>query len=117
MEELRDYREFATVIERSSELTRLHVLGDVDIAYAQEFEAAIDDALSQGEAPVLLDFRGCRYMDSTALTAIVRAVKRHGPRLRASVVVPSAIERIMKTAAFEQVLPIDYINTTGLHIV
>jgi anti-anti-sigma factor len=104
MESSEGYQQFATVLEEIGDKWVVHVFGDVDLACALEFEAAIGEAAAYG-GPVVVDFRECRYMDSTGLTALVRAVKRYG-RVEAVVTDKSPVWRIMQITGFQKVLPI-----------
>jgi anti-sigma B factor antagonist len=104
MESNEAYQQFATVLEEIGDKWVVHVLGDIDLSSALELEAAIDQAATFG-APVVVDLRECRYMDSTGLTALVRAVKRYG-RVEAVVTEHSPISRIVQITGFQKVLPI-----------
>jgi anti-sigma B factor antagonist len=65
----------------------LHVLGEVDLANADELEAGIHALCSAAVALVVLDLTGCTYIDSTGLRIVAKAHATNARRLR--VVVPS----------------------------
>ncbi|HEX2577861.1 MAG TPA: STAS domain-containing protein [Aquihabitans sp.] len=52
------------------------VTGTIDLATAPRFDAAIDDALADGAACIVLDCAGLEFMDSTGISVLVRARAR-----------------------------------------
>lgn len=113
MEQNRGYRAFATVLETIDDRNVLRVFGDIDISCNADFEEAIDDAAASG-ALVILDLRECQYMDSTGLTAVVRAVKRYGDRIEAMVSEGSSVCRVMQITDFQTLLPITIMKSAAL---
>jgi anti-anti-sigma factor len=106
--ELRDvYQQFAAVREDGDDTVVVHVFGEVDIACASEFERTLDEAGASG-VPIVVDLEECRYMDSTGLTALVRAVKRYGPHIEVAVAERSVIARLMQITGMEKILPIKF---------
>lgn len=77
----------------------VEVAGEIDVASAAAFEEALADAVRDREdAGVLVDLTLVTFMDSTALSALVRAVERY-KRLGSSLAVATDDARI--TALFE----------------
>lgn len=113
MIQTQEYRHFATVLEEKGGKAILHVFGDVDLACADEFEDAMQEAAAGG-ATLIVDLQGCQYMDSTGLRSLVRAVKRHGDRVHAIVTEGSIVARILQLTAFHDVLRIAYVERVPL---
>lgn len=101
------YEQFATIREEIDDKIIVHVFGDIDLSCSSALETAIDEAAASG-AGVIVNLEHCCYMDSSALTALIRAVKRYGPGLEAVVTERSPIERLMRITRFEEVLPITF---------
>ena len=85
----------AFVRDRSSDAEILHVFGDVDLANADEFKAAIDGLADNGGAFVV-DLTGCTYMDSSGLRVLVTAHNAHGPQMRLAVAESGSVRRIFE---------------------
>lgn len=49
------------------------VRGELDMNTAPELERALDDALANEEASIMLDLSKCEFIDSTGIALIVRA--------------------------------------------
>jgi anti-sigma B factor antagonist len=64
--------------------------GEIDIATVGELNAAVERALAAGAAELWIDLTEVEFMDSTGLTALVRAHQAvdHGPR-RLAVICPA----------------------------
>ena len=85
----------------SGERCRLTVRGDVDIDVAPRLTAAVGDALRSGCRQVAVDLSSVTFMDSTGLTALLRAredVVASGGSLRLTEVSP-AVVRLLDIAA------------------
>jgi anti-sigma B factor antagonist len=52
------------------------VRGELDMNTAPELERALEDALTGGDASVMLDLSDCEFIDSTGIAVIVRAWQR-----------------------------------------
>ena len=75
------------------------VAGEIDVATAPAFEDALSDAVRyRDEAGVCVDLTEVTFMDSSGLSALVRAVERH-KRLGSSLAVATSDSRI--TTLFE----------------
>jgi anti-sigma B factor antagonist len=56
----------------------LHVTGDIDMATAPRFDAALEEHSDGFRSPVLIDLSGCAFLDSGALNVLLQAVRRLG---------------------------------------
>jgi anti-sigma B factor antagonist len=63
----------------------LQVSGELDLATAGKLEVKVERALTQGSAPLLIDFTDCGFIDSSVLSLLVKLHRRLGdsspPRL------------------------------------
>jgi anti-sigma B factor antagonist len=55
--------------------------GDLDIAAAPAFAAALDDAIDSGRTRLVIDLSRVRFMDSTAIHVVVAAARELRQRL------------------------------------
>jgi len=80
------------------------VIGEVDFANQQRFQAAVDRALAAGPARLVLDLAGVRFMDSSALRILILATQREATvELRA----PSrAVQRLLELSGLATLLRI-----------
>ena len=68
-------RQAAFVHDSLEGVESLHVVGDIDLANAAEFEAAIM-RMSQFDGPIVIDLTCCTFMDSSALHALLETSKK-----------------------------------------
>jgi anti-anti-sigma factor len=54
----------------------LQVTGDIDMATAPGFDAALEKHSDGFRSPLLIDLTGCPFMDSGALNVLLQAVRR-----------------------------------------
>jgi anti-anti-sigma factor len=66
-----------TETEAGTGWREIHVEGELDLAVCDRLQEAIG---SQDDC-VLIDLEGCRFIDSTAISAILRAHSREGSRV------------------------------------
>jgi anti-sigma B factor antagonist len=52
------------------------VRGELDLSTASDLERPLEDAISSGDAAVLIDLTECEFIDSTGIALIVRAWQR-----------------------------------------
>jgi anti-anti-sigma factor len=52
------------------------VRGELDLSTASDLERPLEDAISSGDASVLIDLTECEFIDSTGIALIVRAWQR-----------------------------------------
>ena len=67
----------------ANDSTALHLIGEIDLALANELEARLGDALSSDAAWVTVDLRDVSFMDSTGIEILMRARRSPlaGPRM------------------------------------
>lgn len=73
----------------------LHVLGEVDLANAAEFETALIE-LTTGDGDVVVDLTACSYMDSSGLRVLAAAHKIVEDRLRVVIPKGGSVHRIFE---------------------
>jgi anti-sigma B factor antagonist len=73
----------------------LHVLGEVDLANADEFETAVME-ITRGTGDVIVDLTACTYMDSSGLRVIATAHKEAADRLRVVIPKGGSVHRIFE---------------------
>ncbi len=71
----------------------LHVFGDADIATAPELETSINEIDSS--LPLVIDLSECRFIDTTAISVLIRSFKRLGNLFRIVVTPQSHVERVL----------------------
>ncbi len=54
----------------------ISVRGELDLSTASELERPLEEAVSSGDASVLIDLSECEFIDSTGIALIVRAWQR-----------------------------------------
>jgi anti-anti-sigma factor len=52
------------------------VRGELDLSTAPDLERPLEEALANGEGPILVDLSECEFIDSTGIALIVRATQR-----------------------------------------
>ncbi len=52
------------------------VRGELDLSTASDLEGPLEEAISSGDASVLIDLSECEFIDSTGIALIVRAWQR-----------------------------------------
>lgn len=97
---------------------RISLSGELDLANADAFSAAIDDAL-EAEVPIVLDMRELTFIDSTGIAVLVGLIGRAAPDgLR---ILPSeapAVSRVLKLTGLDERMPLasaadDSLGVTG----
>jgi anti-sigma B factor antagonist len=91
-----------SIDEHAEAYSIIAVRGEVDLHTAPKFESAIERA-AQTNGTVVVDMSGVAFMDSTALSALVRSndsLQEQGTSLRLAA--PSkAVKRIFSVTGFE----------------
>ena len=85
---------FVAIRETLPNAEVLHVFGDADIATAPELESSINEIDSS--LPILVNLSECRFIDTTAISVLIRAFKRLGNKFRIVVAPKSHVERVLK---------------------
>ena len=73
----------------------LHVLGEIDLANAEEFQKSLLD-LTKGIGEVIVDLTACTYMDSSGLRVLASAHKAIENRLRVVIPKNGSVHRIFE---------------------
>lgn len=85
----------------------LMVRGDIDMASAAAFRAALEQAMSSG-VPVVVDFAGVTFMDSSGLKVILGAHKATGDAGSVCVRNPSPqVRRVFTMTGLSDMLTLD----------
>ncbi|MDX6595764.1 MAG: anti-sigma factor antagonist [Solirubrobacterales bacterium] len=66
----------ATAAQLDDGVRVIAVRGELDLSTASDLEGPLDDAVSTGDASVLIDLSDCEFIDSTGIALIVRAWQR-----------------------------------------
>jgi anti-anti-sigma factor len=66
----------ATAAQLDDGVRIVAVRGELDLSTASDLEAPLEDAVSSGDASVLIDLSECEFIDSTGIALIVRAWQR-----------------------------------------
>jgi anti-anti-sigma factor len=85
----------AFIREDTSKGDILHVLGEVDLANADEFETAVLE-ISKGTGEVVVDLTACTYMDSSGLRVLASVHKAVENRLRVVIPKDGSVHRIFE---------------------
>lgn len=85
----------AFIREEAAGSNILHVLGEVDLANADEFETAVME-IARGTDDVIVDLTACTYMDSSGLRVIATAHKEAEDRLRVVIPKDGSVHRIFE---------------------
>ena len=66
----------ATAAQLDDGVRVIAVRGELDLSTASELQRPLDEAISSGDASVLVDLSECEFIDSTGIALIVRAWQR-----------------------------------------
>ncbi|HZY98970.1 MAG TPA: STAS domain-containing protein [Candidatus Baltobacteraceae bacterium] len=81
----------------------LHVLGEVDLSNADEFQSAVLE-VAKGAGNVIVDLTACTYMDSSGLRVLAIAHKTIDDRLRVVVPRNGSVHRIFEITGLAEQL-------------
>jgi anti-anti-sigma factor len=82
----------------------LHVFGDADIATSPELETSIHEVDSS--LPLIVNLAECRFIDTTAISVLIRTFKRLGDRFRIVVTPQSHVERVLKITHLPSIMSV-----------
>jgi len=85
---------FVAIHENLPNAEILHVFGDADIATSPQLETSIAEIDSS--LPLIVDLSECRFIDTTAISVLIRSFKRLGNKFRVVVASKSHIERVLE---------------------
>ena len=92
------------LVERLGKFMLLHVIGELDIGNYTEFSDAIDRAAEAAPGPLIVAFLECTYVDTSGLTALVRAHRTYGKRLHVVAAPDSKVYRIFEITGLHRAL-------------
>jgi anti-anti-sigma factor len=97
------------------------VRGELDLSTAPELESPLEEAISSGDASVLIDLTECEFIDSTGIALIVRTWQRLDSGAEGDgsgkVVICSAndqVRRVLEITGLELSIPIHETRDEGL---
>lgn len=67
---------FECDVSRDGDTVRVSPIGELDISTISTVEECVDQALSNGEARLVLDLSGLEFMASTGLRLVLQLVRR-----------------------------------------
>ena len=93
-------------IEPSDRSATIRLIGELDIATVDRFEARSDELMAEGFDHLVLDLRELTFMDSSGLRAIVKlhCIARGSVRLQI-VDGPDHVQRVFTVTGLRRVLP------------
>jgi anti-anti-sigma factor len=83
------------------------VTGELDLAVADRFDAAIGAAIAEAAETVVIDLSALDFVDSTGIHALLRAHREAGARDLRLVIIPASerVQRLFRICAVDSVLP------------
>ena len=81
----------------------IDVKGELDVFNVAAFEEALDRA--SGSKVLIVDLRQCRYIDSSSISALIRARKKTGDKIRI-VADGGSVRRVLTLTHLEDVIPV-----------
>jgi len=98
---------YAIVHETADNAEILHVFGDLDLVSSPDFEAKMVSNVRIGRL-LVVNLLECKYIDSSALGALIRARRVVGPRLRVVIGQGGNVDRVFRKTAMEKFFPIHF---------
>jgi anti-sigma B factor antagonist len=99
--------DYALISESVDGAEILHVLGDLDLVSAPDFESKMVSGVRIGKR-LVVDLTRCAYIDSSALGALVRAQRVVGKRLRVVIREGTSVSRVFNITAMAKYFPVLY---------
>jgi anti-sigma B factor antagonist len=99
--------DYALISESIDGAEILHVLGDLDLVSAPDFESKMVTGVRIGKR-LVVDLTRCAYIDSSALGALIRAHRVVGKRLRVVIAAGSNVSRVFDITAMAKYFPVHY---------
>lgn len=88
--------------EKRGERHIVSIKGEVDIYSASSIEEALGAALDSGT--IVVDMRECRYIDSTAISALIRARKKTKKPMYLVIRPGTVVDRIVSAAQIGKIM-------------
>jgi len=96
----------SSVVRESRPLVEIvHVFGEIDLASVAGLSAAID-AAAEASTTVIVDLTPCRYIDSTTLSALIRANQLYAGRFLVVVPPGGLVHRLLSISSLLEHLPV-----------
>ncbi|GEM_PF-852981 len=93
-------------IYKRSDMNVIAAKGEIDLSNISVVEDAIDDVLAR-DLPLLLDFTGLRYIDSTGLNVLARVNERaRQRRVPFAIAANPTVRRILGVLSLHTVFPV-----------
>jgi anti-anti-sigma factor len=92
------------LVETLGKLTLVHVLGELDVSNCGELTNALEKSASRSDGPIIVAFVECTYVDTSGLTALVAAHRKHGNRIHVIVPPNSNVRRIFESSGLHRAL-------------
>lgn len=96
---------YAFIHEPTHDAHVVHVYGEVDLALASEFEAAVATAAESGMG-ISINLAACSYIDSSILAMLILQAKKHQGRLGIVLPTSGAVQRLFQMTSLADVLPV-----------
>jgi anti-anti-sigma factor len=98
---------YAIVHETTESAEILHVFGDLDLVSSPDFEAKMVSNVRIGKL-LVVNLLECKYIDSSALGALIRARRVVGARLRVVIGQGGNVDRVFRITAMEKFFPVHF---------
>lgn len=96
----------AFINEQLTDMTVVHVLGEIDLSNVRQFEDAIDRASTEKSTEI--DLQYCTYLDSSAVNALLKSRNRLGTQLHVRARERGVVKRIFDVMGLSETLQVDY---------
>jgi anti-anti-sigma factor len=93
----------------------LHVRGDLDMANAEEFDSALEHAMS-ADPTVVIDMAGVTFIDGAAMRVILRAAESRNGVGPLTLVNASRVESLFDLVGLEEIDSIHFANGGDGHV-
>ena len=93
--------------EPTAATSAVAVIGELDLAVAPDLEAAIADAFACASERVVIDLSGATFIDSSGITALLRAHRHALARSVALAIIPAPdpVQSVFGLVGVDSVLP------------
>lgn len=85
----------------------IKVVGEVDLSVEVELRVVAEGLVADGEGPVVMDYTGVDFIDSTGMASLMKLHRRLGEQGRALAIATgtSQVKRMFELTALSQSLP------------
>jgi anti-sigma B factor antagonist len=96
---------FSIRTDQGADVAVVTASGEIDISTADGFGLELERALSSDARSVVLDLERVSFIDSTGLTALLKAIEQSNGRLRVVRSLSGAVERTLEVSGLMDDLP------------